>query len=81
LKINTFVDYLPLYVVERIREYGDENGLSENEVAELAIAHFFNMKVLSFEGCNFESLGQMKEIIAILEVQLAALRGESDRDS
>jgi hypothetical protein len=70
------VDYLPLYVVERIREYGAEHDLNESEVVELAIAHFFDMESLSFEGCNFESPGEMKERIAILEDQLvAAQRG------
>jgi hypothetical protein len=66
------IDCLPLYLVERIREYGVENGLNEDEAVELAIAHFFDMESLSFEGCDFESPGEMKERIAILEAQLAA---------
>jgi hypothetical protein len=75
------IDYLPLYVVERIREYGAENDLNEDEVVELAIAHFFDMESLSFEGCDFESPGEMKERIAILEAQLeAAQRNPKEAD-
>jgi hypothetical protein len=72
------IDYLPLYVVERIREYAAENDLSEDEVVELAIAHFFDMESFSFEGCDFETPGEMKERIAILETQLEAAQRKID---
>jgi hypothetical protein len=72
------IDYLPLYVVERIREYGAENGLNEDEVVELAIAHFFDMESFSFEGCDFESPGEMKERVAILQAQLEAAQRSAE---
>jgi hypothetical protein len=55
--------------------------LNEDEVVELAIAHFFDMESLSFEGCNFESPGEMKERIVIIETQLAAAQRRAEGET
>jgi hypothetical protein len=55
-------------VVDAIEDYADSHGMSNMQVLELAIAGFLNLESVNFEGVGqLESVGAMKERIAILE--------------
>jgi hypothetical protein len=67
-QIKDILKYLPGNVVDAIEDYADSHGMSDMQVLELAISGFLNLESVNFEGVGqLESVGAMKERIAILE--------------
>ena len=55
-------------MVDALEDYADSHGMSDMQVLELAIAGFLNLESVNFDGVGeFESVGALKERIAILE--------------
>ena len=66
--IKDILKYLPGNVVDALEDYADSHGMSDMQVLELAIAGFLNLESVNFDGVGeFESVGALKERIAILE--------------
>jgi len=66
--IKDILKYLPGNVVDALEDYADSHGMSDMQVLELAIAGFLNLESVNFDGVGeFESVGALKERVAILE--------------
>ncbi len=66
--IKDILKYLPGNVVDALEDYADSHGMSDMQVLELAIAGFLNLESVNFDGVgDFESIGALKERVAILE--------------
>jgi len=66
--IKDILKYLPGNVVDALEDYADSHGMSDMQVLELAIAGFLNLESVNLDGVGeFESVGALKERVAILE--------------
>jgi stage III sporulation protein SpoIIIAA len=70
--LKNILDYLPERIRQAMEEYSQETQLSPELVIELAIAHFLDVDSVTFEDCQIDSLGQLREQNKILKIQLAA---------
>ena len=67
--LKDVLKFLPGNVVDALEDYADAHGMTDLQVLELAIAGFLNLEATSFaEIESFESVGALKEHIAILEI-------------
>jgi hypothetical protein len=73
--LESLLGYLPDPVVEALEAYAESHNFSVAQVMELAIAGFLDLDAVSFgEISEMDTPGQLKERMAIQEVQLNALR-------
>jgi hypothetical protein len=70
--LKNILDYLPERIKQSIEEYCQETQLSPELVIELAIAHFLDVDSVTFDDCQLESPGMLREENKILKIQLAA---------
>jgi hypothetical protein len=73
--LETLLGYLPDPIVEGIEAYAESHNFSVPQVLELALAGFLDLDAVSFgEISGIETPGQIKERMAIQEIQIKALR-------
>ena len=70
--LKNILDYLPERIKQAIEEYCKETQLSPELVIELAIAYFLDIDSVTFDDCQIESPGLLREQNKILKLQLAA---------
>ena len=70
--LKNILNYLPERIKQAIEEYSKETQLSPELVIELAIAHFLDVDSVTFEDCQIDSPGELREQNKILKIQLAA---------
>jgi hypothetical protein len=74
-KIADLLDLMPDRVIEGIEGYAQAQGMSVVQVIELALSSFLHVDATSFgEIEHYPSPGQVKEELAIAQLQLAAAR-------
>ncbi|RUT05556.1 hypothetical protein DSM106972_035630 [Dulcicalothrix desertica PCC 7102] len=75
--LKNILDYLPERIKQAIQEYCQETQLSPELVIELAIAHFLDVDSVTFDDCQIESPGVLREQNKILKIELAAAKNNS----
>ncbi len=70
--LKNILDYLPERIKQAIEEYSQETQLPPELVIELAIANFLDVDSVTFDDCQIDSPGVLREQNKILKVQLAA---------
>jgi hypothetical protein len=71
-RLKNILDYLPERIKQAIEEYCTYSQLSPELVIELAIAHFLDVDSVTFDDCQIDSPGKLREQNKILKIQLAA---------
>lgn len=74
--LKNILDYLPKRIKQAIEEYCKETELSPELVIELVIAHFLDVDSITFDDCQIESPGVLREQNKMLKLQLAAKQAE-----
>ncbi|MUG96355.1 hypothetical protein F7734_30040 [Scytonema sp. UIC 10036] len=75
--LKNILDYLPERIRQAIEEYSKQNQLSPELVIELAIAQFLDVDSVTFDDCQIDSPGVLREQNKILKIQLAAIQTKS----
>ncbi|BAZ09376.1 hypothetical protein NIES4071_11840 [Calothrix sp. NIES-4071] len=70
--LKNVLDYLPERIRQAIDEYSKETQLPPEVVIELAISNFIDVDSVTFDDCQIDSLGVLREQNKILKIQLAA---------
>ncbi|KYC35052.1 hypothetical protein WA1_09970 [Scytonema hofmannii PCC 7110] len=70
--LKNILDYLPERIRQAIEEYSKQTQLSPELVIELAIAQFLDVDSVTFDDCQIDSPGVLREQNKILKIQLAA---------
>jgi hypothetical protein len=74
-KLAELLDFMPDPVIEGIEAFAESHGMSAAQVIELALSSFLRIDATSFaEIEQSPSPGQLKEELAIAQLQLAAVR-------
>ncbi|MBO3459069.1 hypothetical protein G7B40_012105 [Aetokthonos hydrillicola Thurmond2011] len=71
-ELKNMLDYLPERIRQAIEEYSQQNQIPPELVIELAIAHFLDVYSVTFDDCQIDSPGMLREQNKILQIQLAA---------
>jgi stage III sporulation protein SpoIIIAA len=75
--LKNVLDYLPERIRQAIEEYSQQNQLSPELVIELAIAQFLDVDSVTFDDCQIDSPGVLREQNKILKIQLEAAHKQS----
>ncbi|MBD2082541.1 hypothetical protein [Leptolyngbya sp. FACHB-17] len=68
-------DLLDTQVVSAIRDYGVANGLTPNQVIELALAQFLDFEAVTLDGYeHLQTYADLKNEIAMLQAELRGLK-------
>jgi hypothetical protein len=59
--LKNVLDYLPERIRQAIEEYSQQNQLSPELVIELAIAQFLDVDSVTFDDCQIDSPGVLRE--------------------
>jgi hypothetical protein len=74
--LKGIVDYLPTNIREALEAYATDCDMPVEFVIELAIASFLDVDSTTFADCRTDSPGRLRERIEMLQIELAAARGE-----
>jgi hypothetical protein len=77
--LQGILNHLPANIKEALEAYAGEIEMPIEFVIEMAIASFLDLDSTTFADCRMGSPGQMREQIEILQLQLAAVQGNSAR--
>ena len=74
-------DLMDTQVVAAIREYGAANGLTANQVIELALAQFLDFEAVTLDGYEYlQSYADLKNEIAMLQAEIRGLKRQGEED-
>lgn len=74
-------DLLDAKVVSAIRDYGAANGLTSNQVVELALAQFLDFEAVTLDGYeHLQSYADLKNQIAMLQAQVRGLKQQHEEN-
>jgi hypothetical protein len=75
--LKDILNYLPDSVVDAVEDHADTYGLTDTQVIELAIANLLDLNTTSLKDLqSLETLANLKERVAILEIQLEAAKAQ-----
>lgn len=73
--LRSIVNYLPANIREALEAYAADTGMPLEFIIEMAIASFLDVDSTTFADCRSDSPGRLRERIEMLQIQLAAAKG------
>lgn len=73
--LRSIVNYLPANIREALEAYAADTGMPLKFIIEMAIASFLDVDSTTFADCRTDSPGRLREQIEMLQIQLAAAKG------
>jgi hypothetical protein len=74
--LKGILNHLPTNIRDALEAYSQETDLPVEFVIEMAIAAFLDVDAVTFAECRAESPGRLQEQIEMLQIQLAAAKGQ-----
>ncbi|MBD2180151.1 hypothetical protein H6S82_05660 [Planktothrix sp. FACHB-1355] len=74
--LRSIVNHLPTNIREALEAYAADTGMPVEFIIEMAIASFLDVDSTTFADCRTDSPGRLRERIEMLEIQLAAAKGQ-----
>lgn len=73
--LRSIVNYLTANIREALEAYAADTGMPLKFIIEMAIASFLDVDSTTFADCRTDSPGRLRERIEMLQIQLAAAKG------
>ncbi|MFB2923152.1 MULTISPECIES: hypothetical protein [Aerosakkonema] len=74
--LRSIVNHLPTNIREALEADAADTGMPLEFIIEMAIASFLDVDSTTFADCRTDSPGRLRERIEMLEIQLAAAKGQ-----
>lgn len=76
LAAKTILGVLPSKISSALVEYAESIDYPVEFVLEMAIAGFLDLDAMTFSDCRVASPGRLREKIEMLQIELAAAKGQ-----
>ncbi|MCL1472925.1 hypothetical protein [Argonema antarcticum] len=74
--LRGILNHLPANIREALAAYAADTGMPIEFIIEMAIVSFLDVDSTTFADCRTDSPGRLRERIEMLEIQLAAAKGQ-----
>lgn len=74
--LRGILNHIPANIREALEVYAADTGMPVEFIIEMAIASFLDVDSITFADCRTDSPGRLRERIEMLEIQLAAAKGQ-----